>query len=237
MSYRHLYIYIYICLIDIVFNYSNRWRFEANVKKCAVVKFSKTREVTGTWLWGHQDIPILDSYCYLGVEFSSDGLWDKHIKSLVVSGRQKLGALYRILHNYALDISSRKHVFMSILRPSLEYACEVWTVNKCQSKALESIQLRACKYILGCSLTTCDEPVRADLGLQTLKSRRDFRKLKWYYRVSNLPELRLPGKLLSSKWERAKCRGRPRKCWLTYVESLKKRIGFRGWNSKGKAYL
>ena len=61
---------------------------------------------------------------------------------------------------------------MVVLRPSLEYGCEVWNTNKCQAQALESIQLRACKYILGCSRTTCDEPVQADLGLETLKCRR-----------------------------------------------------------------
>ena len=55
--------------------------------------------------------------------------------------------------------------------------------NKCQAKALESIQLRSAKFILGCSITTCDEPVRADLGLEALKCRRDFRKLKWYQKV------------------------------------------------------
>ena len=32
------------CLIDVVYNYSKRWRFEANVKKCAIVIFSKTEE-------------------------------------------------------------------------------------------------------------------------------------------------------------------------------------------------
>ena len=67
---------------------------------------------------------------------------------------------------------------MAVLRPTLEYGCELWNTNKCQAKALESIQLRACKYILGCSVTTCDEPVRADLGLKTLRYRRDFCKLR-----------------------------------------------------------
>ena len=130
--------------------------------------------MTGTWVWGHQLIPTLDSYCYPGVEFSTNGLWDKHIKSFIAHNKQKLRALYWISHNYSLDSRSRKNIFMSILRPSLEYACEVWKVNKCQGKALESIQLQACKYILGCSLTTCDEPVCADLELGTLKSRRNF---------------------------------------------------------------
>ena len=47
---------------------------------------------------------LLDSYCYLGVEFSSDGSWDKHIKSLIMHNRQKLGGLYQVLHNFAFDL-------------------------------------------------------------------------------------------------------------------------------------
>ena len=108
--------------------------------------------------------PILDSYCYLGVEFSSDGSWDKHIKFLIMRNRQKLGGMYRVLHNFALDLRTHRHILMAVLQPSLEYGCEVWNTIKCQAKALESIQLCACKYILGCSITTCDEPVLADLG-------------------------------------------------------------------------
>ena len=95
--------------------------------------------------------------------------------------------------------------YMAILLPSLECGCEVWNTNKCQDKALESIQLRAGKYILGCSVTTCDEPVRADLGLETLKSRRDFRKLKWYRKIKQMNNQRLPSKLLINRWDSVKC--------------------------------
>ena len=127
--------------------------------------FSKLGNLSGKWVWGHESLPVLDSYCYLGIEFSNNGSWDKHIKLLIVRNRQKLGSLCRVLHNMALDLRA-------VLRPSLEYGCEVRNPNKCQAKTLESIQLRACKYILGCSITTCDEPVRADLGIETLKRRR-----------------------------------------------------------------
>ena len=60
----------------------------------------------------------------------------------------------------------------------------MWNTNKFQAKALESIQLRACKCILGCSVTTCDESVHADLGLKTLTKKRDFHRLKWYHKVN-----------------------------------------------------
>ena len=69
-----------------------------------------------------------------------------------------------ILHDFTLDLRTHRHIFMAVLQPSLEYGCKVWTTNKCQAKSLESVQLRACKYVLGCSVTTCDEPVHVDLG-------------------------------------------------------------------------
>ena len=47
--------------------------------------------------------------------------------------------------------------------------------------ALESIILGAAEKIPGCSSKTCNEAVRGDMGLESLKSRRDRAKLKWPY--------------------------------------------------------
>ena len=38
-------------LIDIVHNYSKCWYFEANVKNCGVVIFTKVGKVSGGWVW------------------------------------------------------------------------------------------------------------------------------------------------------------------------------------------
>ena len=89
---------------------------------------------------------------------------------------------------------------------------------------MESVQLCACKYILGCSVTIWDEPVHADLGLQTLKCRRDFHRLKWYNKIMCMSDKRLPGKLLSNKWNNKKCKGCPRKSWIAQGDSLRKEL-------------
>ena len=47
--------------------------------KSAVVVFSKDR-VEGRWKWGEQELPKVSSYCYLGIDFASNGAWDGHIK-------------------------------------------------------------------------------------------------------------------------------------------------------------
>ena len=46
--------------------------------------FSKLGNFEGKLVWGQESLAVLHSYCYLGVEFSSDGLWDKHINSLII---------------------------------------------------------------------------------------------------------------------------------------------------------
>ena len=55
------------------------------------------------------------------------------------------------------------------------------TSFKLLASALESIILRREKKIVGCLSRTCNEAVRGDMGLETLKSRRDKAKLKWWY--------------------------------------------------------
>ena len=69
-------------------------------------------------------------------------------------------------------------------------------------------------YILGCSVTTCDEPVREDFGLETLKYRRDLYELKWYRKVKHMNDDKLSFKLFSNEWNKAKSKGRSQKCWL-----------------------
>ena len=69
--------------------------------------------------------------------------------------KQNLGSLYRVLHNLALNLRTHRYIFIAVLQPNLEYGYEVWNTNKYQAKALEYIQLRAYKYILGCSITIC----------------------------------------------------------------------------------
>ena len=69
---------------------------------------------------------------------------------------------------------------------------EVWEGNKSQVDALESIILGGAKRILGCSSKTCNEADRGDMGIETLKSRRDRAKLKWWYKLATMPEDRFP---------------------------------------------
>ena len=106
-------------------------------------------------------------------------------------------------------------VWRDVVRPSLEYGSEIWDCNKSQTRALES-------FILGEAKKTkmCNEAVWGDMGLETLKSRTDRAKLKWWYKVCRLPDNRYPKQLLSQEWEIKPRKGRQRKTWSRTIDDI-----------------
>ena len=66
-------------LIDLVYNFCNRWRLNANMNKSTVVVFSRNI-ANGDWMWGEHKLPNLTSYTYLRIDFSYNGTLDFHIK-------------------------------------------------------------------------------------------------------------------------------------------------------------
>ena len=92
--------------------------------------------------------------------------------------------------------------------------------NESQVGALESIILGGAKRILECSSKTCNEAVRGDMELETLKGRRDRAKFKWWYKLATMPEDRFPKQLFSQEWDQKPRRGRQRKTWGRVIDDL-----------------
>ncbi|CAB1112719.1 unnamed protein product [Ectocarpus sp. CCAP 1310/34] len=80
--------------------------------------------------------------------------------------------------------------------------------------------MKAAKIILGgCSKRTSNATVRAELGIQSLRSGGDARKLTWQYRMCGMGEERLPRIVWEAKWANKK-RGRQPTEWVKVVEDV-----------------
>ena len=62
------------------------------------------------------------------------------------------------------------------------------------------------------------------MGLDTLQSRRDRAKLKWWYKLATLPEDRCRKQLFNQEWNIKPLRGRQRKVWSRMVDDLFKSL-------------
>ena len=128
-----------------------------------------------------------------------------------------MNQLHSVISNRGVNLSARRLLLLSVVRPTLEYGSEVWEGNKSQTAALESVMLGGAKRILGCSSKTCNEAVRGDMGLETLQGRRDKSKLKVWYKLASMSEDRYPRKVFSQDWDAKPRRGRQRKVWSRLI--------------------
>ena len=65
-----------------------------------------------------------------------------------------------------------------LVRPSMEYAAEVWWTGGCSAcRKLESSQMKMGKSLLGASITVAGVAVHGDLGWRKLEERRQEMKL------------------------------------------------------------
>ena len=89
-------------LINVAHAYCCKWRLKANVSKSAVVVFAREL-LEGSWNWGEQALPRLSKYTYLGVDFTSKGAWDEHVKRVLQNGRKKV---HSIISNRDIDLTA-----------------------------------------------------------------------------------------------------------------------------------
>ena len=87
------------------------------------------------------------SYQYLGVSISSDLSWSDHIHNICTRARRTIGSLYR--HFYLnSNFTSLQNLYLTLVRPLLEYACQVWHPHLVRDIAkperVQKLALRLC---------------------------------------------------------------------------------------------
>ena len=99
--------------------------------------------------------------------------WDDHINKLCSRAKKLLGYLYRVFYRN-VQPSFLCRLFTSMIRPILEYACQVWdpyTVKNRQK--IENIQKYALRICSGRWLASYEEL----LDVPTLASRREYLRI------------------------------------------------------------
>jgi len=119
---------------------------------------------------------------YLGILLAADLSWTHHIEAVCTKARKLLGLLYRRFYEHA-DPSALRQLYLSLVRPHLEYGCHVWDPNLQKDKRLlESVQkfaLRICakQWDLG-----YDE-LMMNFNVPSLQNRRLYHKLCTMYKI------------------------------------------------------
>ena len=80
-----------------------------------------------------ENLEKVDTYKYLGILLTSGLSWSPHISSICKKARQILGLIYRRFYGNA-DQDTIKQLYISLVRPHLEYGSQVWDPHLAKDK-------------------------------------------------------------------------------------------------------
>jgi hypothetical protein len=84
----------------------------------------------------------------LGLTFASDVNWTNHIDSIVNAAFKQVNVLRKL--KFTLSKQTLSNLNLTFIRPTLEYACEVW--DGCFEREvakLEKVQLESARIVTG----------------------------------------------------------------------------------------
>lgn len=171
--------------INSIEQWSSDNHLQLNVLKCKTMTISRKRSPShpaNPLLLNGEALEKVDSYKYLGLLLTADLSWSSHISGICAKARKILGLVYRRFYG-AADQEAIKQLYISIVRPHLEYGCQIWDPHLVKDKtALENVQKFACR-IASARWDEGYEDLLNHLNLQPLHQRRLHAKLGLLYKI------------------------------------------------------
>ncbi len=129
----------------------------------------------------HSPMEQVSSYKYLSVWLASSLNWSMQVTSVCKKARQHIGILYRRFYGYS-NSSTLQQLYLSYVRPHLEYAAPVWDPHHALQVHTESLE-RVQKFVCAKSWDSSYDGLLNSCNLPTLVQRRRRLKLSFLYQV------------------------------------------------------
>ena len=123
--------------------WTNQNDMRLNSEKCKemIIDFSRNYSLTSgirSVTIGEQVLERVEHAKMLGVTISNNITWSKHVDNIVSKAGKRVYMLYQLKRAGISQLDLVK-IYVSVIRPVLEYACPVWSTNlpKYLSDAIE----------------------------------------------------------------------------------------------------
>ena len=149
------------------------------VEKCPVVNFAgKRNAVAFNYKLNGKILSTTASFKYLHVQITDDFSRNLHVNSITSTASQRLGMIKRVMFDAPKQIKTIGYV-VTLCRPLLEYACEVWDPFLAEHiDQIEMVQRRAVRFISNLRGREGVTSEREALGLELLQDRRKDARVK-----------------------------------------------------------
>ena len=170
--------------LDRLYRWSCDWDMDFNVTKCFSMTVTLKRNIIANE-YHISDDPIekVQSYKYLGIYICNDLRWNKTVDLIVGKANRSLGLLRRNFSSCSQQM--REKLYFALVRPHLEYACEVWSPHTAELKnRIEAVQRNGARFVMGDYRQRSKvTELLLHLKWDTLESRRLLFQLKYVHKM------------------------------------------------------
>ena len=168
--------------LSFIQHWSNQWLVDFNPKKTEAIMFSSSTNIVNPQLiFNNVPVTFVHSHKHLGVTFSDNGKWHDHINNILKSTSRLLGIMRNV--KFTLRRSALNQIYISFLRPILEYASVVW--DNCtlyEKDQLDKVQNKAARLVTGATMSISLDKLYREIGWISLSDRRLYQKLIIMYK-------------------------------------------------------
>lgn len=172
--------------------WANNWRIKINMSKCQAKIFTLCKPIIPPPLTINNTpiswLPSASSVKYLGLHLDTKLNWKTHIKNIIHKTNIKIHKLNSLINkNSSLRIETAKLMYTSIIRPSLTYACPIWSnAAKSNLQKIQVLQNKFLRKILHAPWFIPNSQIHKELKLPTI---HDFIRHHSQVFFTNLPSL------------------------------------------------
>ena len=134
--------------------YCRKWNLTVTVDKTKIVVFRKGGILAQNerWTYDNQEIEIVSSFNFLGIDLSSGGSFIQATKTLADKGLKAMHCLLETIKETKVPIKIMFHLFDSLVASVLSYGCEIW--GFASAHCIERVHRKFCRQILNVKLST-----------------------------------------------------------------------------------
>ena len=180
--------------LNLIIEWCRHWQMRLNINKCVALQcYRSFSPLLTSYLIEDHTLVRVDQHPYLGVMLDKTMSFVTHINNIVSKASKVLNFIKRNLSNCLK--STKEAAYLSLVRPTLEYASAVWDpYQTVYITSIEKVQRRAARWVLNnysrySSVTT----MLQQLQWSTLEERHKKARLSLLYKAkNNLVALQIP---------------------------------------------
>ena len=121
-------------------SWADQWLVNFNPSKTKCMTISNKKVEHPPLYFDNTELKTVTEHKHIGLTFTNNLSWTPHVNDIVHKASKMCDVLRKL--QYQIDRLSLETIYFSFIRPTLEYACQVWDdCSDNDKKAIENVQL------------------------------------------------------------------------------------------------